>query len=243
MAGISILEDQKYSYLVNKQPFFFRIWKKIFYYYCKFVFLWYTPVRIYGRENLPDGSAIFCSNHNSHMDVALLSAAAGKSFNYFGMLAAKDYWFDSNIKRVLTNFVMNLVPIARRSEEQTMDFPFDNTIALCRAFMNQGNRNLVIFPEGSRGTPGDIRPFRKGAAEFSAKLNVPIVPVFIYGSHKAWPKGKIFMRPVQIQVHILDPMYPREFILNGDTDNSESVIRFIQELEKRIRKEEEKFND
>jgi len=57
------------------------------------------------------------------MDVALLSAAAGKSFNYFGMLAAKDYWFDSNIKRVLTNFVMNLVPIARKSEEQTIDFP------------------------------------------------------------------------------------------------------------------------
>ena len=51
------------------------------------------------------------------------------------------------------------------------------------------------------------------------------------------------MRPVQIQVHILDPMYPSEFILDGDTDNSESVIRFIQELERRIRKEEEKFND
>ena len=169
------------------------------------------------------------------MDVALLSAAAGKSFNYFGMLAAKDYWFDSTIKRVLTNIVMNLIPIARKSEEKTIDFPFDNTIALCRAFMNQGNRNLVIFPEGSRGTPGDIRPFRKGAAEFSAKLSVPIVPVFIYGSHKAWPKGKIFMRPAFVKIDILEPLYPKTFLVQGKDSNFESINKLTAELENRIR--------
>ena len=118
---MSVLADPKYSYLINKQPLFFQFWKKMFYYWCKFVFLWYTPVRVSGRENLPNESAIFTSNHNSHMDVALISAAAGKSFNYFGMLAAKDYWFDSTIKRTLTNFVMNLVPIARKTEERNGD--------------------------------------------------------------------------------------------------------------------------
>ena len=70
------------------------------------------------------------------MDVALISAAAGKSFNYFGMLAAKDYWFDSTLKRVLTNFIMNLIPIARKKTSQADDFTFENTIELCRAFMN-----------------------------------------------------------------------------------------------------------
>ena len=55
---------------------------------------------INGRKNIPKDSAILCSNHNSHMDVALISSAAGKSFNHFGMLAAIDYWFDSKIKNV-----------------------------------------------------------------------------------------------------------------------------------------------
>ena len=165
---MSVLEDPRYSYLVNKQPLFFQFWKKIFYYWCRFVFFWYTPVKISGRENLPSESAVFISNHNSHMDVALISAAAGKSFNYFGMLAAKDYWFDNTIKRLLTNFVMNLVPIARKTEDSDGDpFTFNDTIELCRAFMDQGGRNLVIFPEGSRGEPNVMRPFRKGAARFA----------------------------------------------------------------------------
>ena len=138
-----------------------QFWKKMFYYWCKFVFLWYTPVRVLGRENLPNESAIFTSNHNSHMDVALISAAAGKSFNYSGMLAAKDYWFDSTIKRTLTNFVMNLVPIARKTEERNGDtFTFDDTIELCRAFMDQDGRNLVIFPEGSRRCCRRVGPRR-----------------------------------------------------------------------------------
>lgn len=243
MAELSILKDPKYSYLVNKQLLFFRFWKKLFYYYCRFVFLWYTPVTIRGREKLPNSSAVFCSNHNSHMDVALLSAAAGKSFNYFGMLAAKDYWFDSTLKRVLINFVMNLIPIARKSKDQSDDFPFENTITLCKAFMNQGKRNLVIFPEGSRGIPGDIRPFRKGAALFSTELNFPIVPVFIHGSHKAWPKGKIFMRPTRIKVQILDPMYPSEYLTDAGDDNSESLMNFTNDLENRIREAGKRFND
>ena len=113
---MSILENPKYSYLTKAQPFFFRIWKKLFYYYCKVVFTFYTPLTINGRKNLPKDAAIFCSNHNSHMDVALISAAVGKSFNYFGMLAAIDYWFDSSAKRILTNLIMNLIPISRNSE-------------------------------------------------------------------------------------------------------------------------------
>lgn len=230
MSHNPVLDNPKYAYLIHKQPIFFRIWKSLFYYYCKFVFLWYTPVTIRGREKLPDSSAVFCSNHNSHMDVALLSNAAGKSFNHFGMLAAKDYWFDSTLKRISINFIMNLIPIARRTANNKDDFPFENTIALCKAFMKLGKRNLVMFPEGSRGEAHVIKPFRKGAALFATELNVPVVPVYIDGAANCWPKGKIFMRPTRIQIDILDPMYPSEF-----EHQPEPVTAFTKELESRIR--------
>lgn len=230
MADNPALDDPKYAYLVKRQPIFYWIWKTLFYYYCKFVFLWYTPVTVRGREKLPDSSAVFCSNHNSHMDVALLSTAAGKSFNHFGMLAAKDYWFDNALKRVSVNFIMNLIPIARRSAQNKDNFPFENTIALCKAFMNLGKRNLVIFPEGSRGEPNVIRPFRKGAAVFSTELNVPIVPVFINGAGNCWPKGKIFMRPTKIQIDILDPLIPSQF-----KHEANPISALTNELESRIR--------
>ena len=237
---MSILEDPKYSYLIGKQPIFFRFWKKIFYYYCNTVFSLYTPVKINGRENLPLGSAIFCSNHNSHMDVALISSAVGKSFNHFGMLAAIDYWFDSRIKKILTNFVMNLIPIARKTSAKDNSISFQDTIALCKSFMDYGNRNIVIFPEGSRGEPDQIKPFRNGAARFSLALNKPIVPVFIHGSFRAWPRGKVFMRPCRITINILEPMYPNDYI---SKDKADDLIakEITGHLEKTILDERESY--
>jgi len=237
---MSILEDPKYSYLIGKQSIFFRFWKKIFYYYCNTVFSLYTPVKINGRENLPLESAIFCSNHNSHMDVALISSAAGKSFNHFGMLAAIDYWFDSRIKKILTNFVMNLIPIARKSSAKDKSISFQDTIALCKSFMDYGNRNIVIFPEGSRGEPDKIKPFRNGAARFSLALNKPIVPIFIHGSFRAWPRGKVFMRPCRITINILEPMYPNDYI---SEDKADDLIakEITSHLEKTILDEREKY--
>ncbi len=237
---MSILEDSKYSYLIGKQSIFFRFWKKIFYYYCNTVFSLYTPVKINGRENLPLESAIFCSNHNSHMDVALISSAAGKSFNHFGMLAAIDYWFDNRIKKILTNFVMNLIPIARKSSAKDKSISFQDTIALCKSFMDYGNRNIVIFPEGSRGEPDKIKPFRNGAARFSLALNKPIVPIFIHGSFRAWPRGKVFMRPCRITINILEPIYPNDYI---SEDKADDLIakEITSHLEKTILDEREKY--
>ena len=237
---MSILENPKYSYLIGKQSIFFRFWKKIFYYYCNTVFSLYTPVKISGRENLPSESAIFCSNHNSHMDVALISSAAGKSFTHFGMLAAIDYWFDSRIKKILTNFVMNLIPIARKSSAKDGSISFQDTIALCRRFMDYGNRNIVIFPEGSRGEPDKIKPFRNGAARFSLALNKPIVPIFIYGSFRAWPRGKVFMRPCRITINILEPIYPNDYI---SEDKADDLIakEITSHLEKIILAERERY--
>ena len=93
---MDVLQNPKYFYLLGEQSFFYKIWKSLFYYYSKLVFTFYAPITVHGRENIPNSSFIFSSNHNSHMDVALLSVASKKSFNYFGMLAAKDYWFDSS---------------------------------------------------------------------------------------------------------------------------------------------------
>ncbi len=174
------------------------------------------------------------------MDVALLAASVNKSFNYFGMLAAKDYWFDNWIKRFLVNIVMNLVPIDRKVEG-VRDFSIEDTLTLCSAFMTFDNRNLIMFPEGTRGNPGVMGSFRQGTAMFALQLNVPILPALIVGSHKAWPKDKIFMRPTRIQVHILKPLYPDQFINSGKIEDSteENLTKKAQdmtaELEKRIR--------
>ena len=109
--------------------------------------------------------------------------------------------------------------------------------------MKQGVKYLVIFPDGSRGLPGEIRPFGQGAAKFSISLSLPIVPVFIHGSHKSWPKGKYFMRPTRIKVQILDPIYPNDYINEHLQTNSNPAKRITQDLEQSIRLAAKNFDD
>lgn len=238
MVDPSILMNSKYAHLVNKQPLFFRLCKKLFEFYCRVVFKLYNPLKVYGKKNLPKTSYIFSCNHNSHMDVALLSVSSGKGFNQFGMLAAKDYWFDSKLRQFFINIFMNLIPIDRKVNG-VREFSIKDTLKLCDAFMNKGNNNIIMFPEGTRGNPGEIRPFKKGVASFSASLKVPIVPAFIKGSEKAWPRGKNFIRPCNIEVHILQPIYPDQF---QEKDNNSLTDSITEELEKRIRDKGSQLN-
>ena len=235
---MDVLNNPKYSYLIKKQPFYYKIFKTLFYYYSKFVFNTYAPVTVQGQENIPDSSFIACSNHNSHLDVALLSIATKKNYNQMAMLAAKDYFFDSWLRKTSINMVMNLIPIDRKIDG-VRKFPIENTLALCPAFMDFEQRNLIMFPEGTRGDPGIVLPFHLGTARFSIHLNKPILPAVIFGSHKVWPKGKTFFSwPTKIKVFILKPIYPDQFIKNKNPNESElkdSVKKMTEFLENQIK--------
>jgi len=235
---MDVLKNPKYSYLQGRQPFYYKILKVLFYYYAKLVFNTYAPLKVFGDSKIPKSSFIFCSNHNSHMDVAVLAAAAKKNFNHFGMLAARDYWFDSSIKRISVNLVMNLIPVDRKSAKEK-ELSIQETESLCREFMLHQNRSLIIFPEGTRGDPGKILPFKKGAASFSINLKKPIVPAVIYGSHKIWPRGKVFFGwPTRVCVYILDPIYPDSFLKSSNPSENEveeAIINISNEMEKKIK--------
>ena len=235
---MDVLQNPKYSYLLGKQPFFYKVLKTLFYFYSKLVFSTYAPTSVVGRENIPDSSFIFCSNHNSHMDVALLAVATKKSFNDFGMLAARDYWFESWVKRVSVNTVMNLIPVDRASNKDK-ELSIKDSEALCNAFMKYEQRNLILFPEGTRGNPGELLPFKKGAARFALNLNKPILPAVIYGSHKIWPRGKVFFgMPTRIKVFILEPIYPASFLSGHNPTEKEidlAISNMTKTLEKKIK--------
>ena len=235
---MDVLQNPKYAYLLGKQPFLYKIFKTLFYFYSKLVFSTYAPTSVVGRENVPDSSFILCSNHNSHMDVALLAVATKKNFNDFGMLAARDYWFESWIKRISVNTVMNLIPVDRASDKEK-ELSIKDSEDLCSAFMNYEQRNLILFPEGTRGNPGELLPFKKGAARFALNLNKPILPAVIYGSHKIWPRGKVFFGlPSRIRVFILEPIYPASFLSGHNPTEKEidiAISNMTKTLEKKIK--------
>jgi 1-acyl-sn-glycerol-3-phosphate acyltransferase len=160
------------------------------------------------------------------------------------MLAAKDYWFDSWLRRNIMKPVMNLIPLGRKSDSGK-DITFEETLKLSNGFMSVGKRCIIIFPEGSRGEPNVMTRFRKGPARLAIGLNKPILPAVITGSGKSWPKGKIFFRPGKIHVYILEALYPESFINNDSEDKKDlfgAAEQMTTELENRIKKKIKDLN-
>jgi len=76
------------------------------------------------------------------------------------------------------------------------------------------NRNIIIFPEGTRGDGLKLKRFKKGAFRLSMKTNRPIVPIQIDGSAKILAKGDPCFKTLKrtkVKVSILDPIYPKDF--------------------------------
>ena len=204
----SILEDPRYRHLAQPKSILFKILSFVFDLYANTVLTFYTPVKVIGRENIPkDTSFIFASNHNSHMDIAVLAYSTRLGYERFGFLAAKDYWFDNDSRRKFFKNFINLIPLSRRQNPESLDL--EDTLILSKGFVELGN-NIIMFPEGSRGEPGVLQRFRKGAVKFSMGLDIPILPAAIIGTEKAWPRGERFMRPVGITIEILPPITSKD---------------------------------
>ena len=69
------------------------------------------------------------------------------------------------------------------------------------------NRQLVIFPEGTRGTPGVAGDYKPGVAALYRELGVPCVPVAT-NSGVHWPAHGFLRKPGVIVFEFLEPIPP-----------------------------------
>jgi 1-acyl-sn-glycerol-3-phosphate acyltransferase len=168
---------------------------------CKVLFSAYCRLDVQGQDRLPVGPFIICSNHESHMDSVALMTASGRPFNTFGLLAAKDYFFDHSLKHKFVSALLHLIPVSRNPAVDLL-----RSITIAREFLQHTNGTLILYPEGTRSQSGDIAPFKRGAGLFAAKLGVPVVPAWIHGGARSLPKGAVLPRPERITVRFGRPI-------------------------------------
>jgi 1-acyl-sn-glycerol-3-phosphate acyltransferase len=164
--------------------------------FCRTFFTLYSPLTVGGREHLPDGPFLLCSNHNSHADSAALMTASGRSFQEFALLGASDYFFRSRNLRWILSSLMNVIPIERRPGPKSLS----TCLAECRRFLANRGKILILYPEGTRSLDGEMREFKSGVGWLASALQLPIVPAYIEGSHQILPKGRSFPRPHPVTV-------------------------------------------
>jgi 1-acyl-sn-glycerol-3-phosphate acyltransferase len=141
--------------------------------------------QVRGYDNLVglEGPVIFVANHSSHLDAPLILCALPSAWRRQTLVtAAADYFFDAWWRATGTALAFGTVPLDRRGTTASSS-------STPRELLD-GGWNLVIFPEGTRATDGQIGSFKSGTARLAMSAGVPIVPIGLRGSFTAMPRGR-----------------------------------------------------
>lgn len=172
--------------------------------------LWFSRIffRIYfrfsarGTENIPDGPCIIAPNHQSFFDGMFVAAFLRYS------QARKTYFYakEKHIRQPWLKFLANRNNIIIMDLNNNLKESIQKMAEVLRS-----NRNIIIFPEGTRTFNGKLGDFKKTFAILSSELNVPIVPVSIKGAYEALPRGRFIPKPwKKITVEFLKPVFPEK---------------------------------
>jgi 1-acyl-sn-glycerol-3-phosphate acyltransferase len=92
------------------------------------------------------------------------------------------------------------IPIERENRRAAFE-SYDEAAARIRT-----GRNVVVFPEGTRGAEYALRPFKKGPFVLAVAAGVPVVPTLLHGTIEVLPRGSLWLRPGRVDLHLLEPV-------------------------------------
>ena len=166
----------------------------------KFFIKLYFKVNVKNIEKIPEAPYVMAPNHQSFMDGLLVVMALNTK-------QLRETYFFAKAKHVKNWFVRFL---AKTSNVIVVDINDDLKGSLQKlAAVIRENKNVIIFPEGTRSYDGELNDFKKTFAILAKELNVPVMPVAIDGAFKALPRGKHLPKAgCKIDVSYLDLVTP-----------------------------------
>lgn len=159
----------------------------------------YHRFEIVGRERLrTNRSLVIVANHCSHLDtLCLLAALPLHKLHRAFPAAATDYFFQS-VPRTWMAAMINALPFGRKTHVR-------RSLSICSEVISEPGNILIIFPEGTRSTTGQVQEFKIGIGALVADRDVTVVPCYLDGTYDAWPKGRRLPRPRKIRLVVGKP--------------------------------------
>ncbi len=152
--------------------------------------------RVIGAEKLQfSGPALIASNHDSFLDPPFVGHAFDEAIHYF---ARKSLFDHPLVGKVLRSW--QAIPIDR-------DKPDASSLKATIRLLRDGKK-VLIFPEGTRSPDGKLQKAEAGVGLFIAKGGAPVLPVRIFGTYEAYPRGAKTLRPARVTVVIGDLWQP-----------------------------------
>ncbi|HEY6880558.1 MAG TPA: lysophospholipid acyltransferase family protein [Polyangiales bacterium] len=168
------------------------------YHYVKLMPLWKPSFS--GVDHIEDGRTyVLVANHQSLGDILVLFGL----FKHFKWVSKRSVF---KVPFIGWNMWLNDYVGLTRGDKQSIAKMLDE----CRDHLRAGS-SVMLFPEGTRSTDGEIKSFKHGAFTLAKELGLSVVPIVIDGTRDALPKhGLLFPQsaPIAIRIHVLEPVPP-----------------------------------
>ncbi|WP_084748570.1 lysophospholipid acyltransferase family protein [Clostridium mediterraneense] len=179
--GDEALEEFKYNSILKWARFTFKIIE--------------ADLRYEGIENIPDEACLFVGNHQSMLDIPALLLGANR---VVGFVAKKELLSVPIIGKWIK--ICNSVALDREDPRDAVRVVKEAVEIL------KSGKSMAIYPEGTRAKDGNIQEFKAGSLKLAIRAKVPIVPVTIDGSYKAFELNSKFEKAT-IKVKYGKPIY------------------------------------
>jgi len=165
---------------------------------------------------------LLCSNHASFLD----------GFVVFSSLPFH------NIEDVFFLGYSDILghPLARWELKEARLISIDSNVNLTEAMQAASlvfsrGKVVCLFPEGRRSIDENIGEFKKGMGILIKELDIPVVSIYIKGSHRSWPRASRLPRFCPLKVIFGRPLAAKDLLGKKEPgqDDYEAIANNLRE--------------
>ena len=183
----------------------------------RLVVVWFFRFRVTGRQHWPAaGGALVCANHQSYLDPPLVGLTCSRRMTYLGRTTL----FENKLLAPIISF-LDTIPIDREGGGLS---GLKETLRRLK-----GGDMVLIFPEGTRTSDGQLQPLKPGFIAVARRSKVPLVPVALDGAYDIWPRTSPLPRGGRLAVAIGEPISALEVSQLSDEELIEKLTRSIRQ--------------
>ena len=158
------------------------------------VFRFYFGYRVYGADRVPAaGPVVLAANHASYIDPPLIGAALPRQVHFL----ARNTLFPQPVLGTLLRS-WEVVPVDREGAGAS-------GLKAILDRLRQGGA-ILLFPEGTRTSSGELQPARSGIGLAVLKSSCPVIPVRVFGTYRAYGRHLRLPRPLRVAVKFGAPL-------------------------------------
>ncbi|MCC6233023.1 MAG: 1-acyl-sn-glycerol-3-phosphate acyltransferase [Verrucomicrobiales bacterium] len=175
-----------------------------------------------GSEHVPaSGPVILASNHASFMDPPFVGSSCGRPISY---LARESLFSNPVFGWVLRK--VGAVPVDRDGASgKGVKTILDRL---------KGGDGIILFPEGTRTSDGQLGASRAGVGLVVLKSGAPVVPVRVFGTYEAYGRHVKIPRSRRVSIRFGPPLMFSDLRAEAATASRARIKEMYQEVSDQI---------